>query len=103
MSRRWFDQREGDGMARKQQEPGPGADGEEHRSSPSARPGPGEPVRPLVAGLFVQGGAGDVLAPGAELAGLVDAVTGADGSVLVTLTDQEVLGVLGAVQRLAAR
>jgi hypothetical protein len=43
-----------------------------------------------------------VLAPGAELAGLVAAVTGPDGSVLGTLTDEEVLGVLGAVARLAA-
>jgi hypothetical protein len=43
-----------------------------------------------------------VLAPGAELAGLVAAVTGPDGTVLGTLTDEEVLGVLGAVARLAA-
>jgi hypothetical protein len=42
------------------------------------------------------------MAPGAELAGLVTAVTGPAGALLVTLTDQEVLGVLGAVQRLAA-
>ena len=42
------------------------------------------------------------MAPGAVLAGLVAAVTGPGGSVLGTLTDQEVLGVLGAVQRLAA-
>ena len=42
------------------------------------------------------------MAPGAVLAGLVTAVTGPDGSVLGTLTDEEVLGVLGAVQRLAA-
>jgi Domain of unknown function (DUF222) len=42
------------------------------------------------------------MAPGAELAGLVAAVTGTDGSVLGTLTDEEVLGVLGAVARLAA-
>jgi hypothetical protein len=33
---------------------------------------------------------------------LVTAVTGSDGTVLGTLTDQEVLGVLGAVQRMAA-
>jgi hypothetical protein len=42
------------------------------------------------------------MAPGAKLAGLVAAVTGTDGAALGTLTDEEVLGVLGAVQRLAA-
>jgi hypothetical protein len=42
------------------------------------------------------------MAPGAVLAGLVTAVTGPDGAVLGTLSDEEVLGVLGAVQRLAA-
>jgi hypothetical protein len=58
--------------------------------------------RPAQAAGFADGGAADVLAPGAELAGLVAAVTGPDGSVLGTLTDEEVLGVLGAVARLAA-
>jgi hypothetical protein len=42
------------------------------------------------------------MAPGAKLAGLVTTVIGADGTGLVMLTDQQVLGVLGAVQRLAA-
>jgi hypothetical protein len=55
-----------------------------------------------VAARFAEGGAADVMEPGAELAGLVTAVTGSDGSVLSTLTDQEVLGVLGAVQKMAA-
>jgi hypothetical protein len=55
-----------------------------------------------VASGFAEGGPTDVLAPGGELAGLVAAVTGPGGSLLGTLTDQEVLGVLGAVQRLAA-
>ena len=110
--------------------PGPGQDGEELSSSPSSssenekagqgrpddrsqsRPGgqprtsnqprPGGPVRPAVAAGFAEGGAADVLAPGAELAGLVTAAIGTDGSVLGTLTDQEVLGVLGAVQKMAA-
>ena len=35
---------------------------------------------------FAEGGAADVLAPGAELAGLVTAVTGPDGTRLGTLT-----------------
>ena len=43
-----------------------------------------------------------MLAPGAVLAGLVTAVTGPRGTVLGTLTEEEILGVLGAVQRLAA-
>ena len=37
------------------------------------------------------------MAPGAGLAGLVTAVTGPGGTVLGTLTEEEILGVLGAV------
>jgi hypothetical protein len=59
-------------------------------------------VRPEVAAGFAEGGAADVLVPGAELAGLVSAVTGGDGSRLGTLTDREILGVLGAGHKLAA-
>src|ERR1700678_1156648 len=99
------------------QQAGPGPDGEEHSSSPSSSPRPGQgpsgtgrgpsgtgqvPDRPAEAAGFADGGAADVMGPGAVLAGLVTAVTGPDGSVLGTLTDEEVLGVLGAVQRLAA-
>jgi hypothetical protein len=106
--------RMGDGCMRREQVPGPGEDGEEPSSSPSSFPGKdrdpkkrqrrdgGEPIRPTVAARFAEGGAADVMEPGAELAGLVTAVTGSDGSVLSTLTDQEVLGVLGAVQKMAA-
>ena len=42
-----------------------------------------------------------MLAAGAELAGLVTAVTGPGGTGLRTLTDREVLGVLGAGHKLA--
>src|ERR1700678_4461302 len=92
------------------QQAGPGPDGEERSSSPSSSPRPGQgpsgtgqgPGRPAEAAGFADGGAADVLAPGTVLAGLVAAVTGPDGSVLGTLTDEEVLGVLGGVQRLAA-
>jgi hypothetical protein len=71
---------------RSRQKPGPGRDdGEELSSSPSSfsgkrksEPGrPREPVRPEVAAGFAEGGSADLLAPGAELAGLVTAVTGA--------------------------
>jgi hypothetical protein len=58
-------------------------------------------VRPAEAAGFAEGGTADVLAPGAVLAGLVATVTGTGGAVLGTLTDEEVLGVLGAGQRLA--
>jgi hypothetical protein len=51
---------------------------------------------------FAEGGSADVMAPGAELAGLATGVIGPGGRLLRTLTDQEILGVLGAVQRLAA-
>src|ERR1700678_2916907 len=109
------------------QQAGPGPDGEEHGSSPSSSPRPGQDPsgtgggpsgrgpsgtgqdparagagRPAEAAGFADGGAADVRAPGAVLAGLVAAVTGPGGSVLGTLSDEEVLGVLGAVQRLAA-
>src|ERR1700678_3041044 len=109
------------------QQAGPGPDGEEHGSSPSSSPRPGQDPsgtgggpsgrgpsgtgqdparagagRPAEAAGFADGGTADVLAPGAELAGLVAAVTGPGGSVLGTLSDEEVRGVLGAVQRLAA-
>jgi Domain of unknown function (DUF222) len=82
------------------QQPGPGQDPSGTGKGPSGtRQVPG---RPAEAAGFADGGAADVLAPGAVLAGLVAAVTGPDGSVVGTLTDEEVLGVLGAVQRLAA-
>jgi Domain of unknown function (DUF222) len=110
---------------RSKQTPGPGQDdGEELSSSPSSfsgkgnsEPGPvaepvrpaaepvrpaAEPVRPGVAAGFAEGGAADVLVPGAELAGLVTAVTGPGGAGLGALTDREVLGVLGAGHKLAA-
>src|SRR5580698_4422826 len=91
---------------RRAQQQGPGSDGEEHGSSPSSSsgqwPSGAGAGRPTEAAGFADGGPADVLAPGAVLAGLVAAVTGLDGSVLGMLTDEEVLGVLGAVQRLAA-
>src|SRR5271154_1562822 len=80
----------------------PGPDGEERSSSPSSFSGTGKgPVRPAEAAGFAEGGAADLMAPGPVLAGLVAKVTGTDGAVLTALTDEEVLGVLGAVQRLA--
>jgi len=90
---------------KRRQEPGPGPDGEERDSSPSSSPETGKQCRserPAIAAGFAEGGTADVMDPGAELAGLVTTVTGPDGKLLGTLTDQEVLGVLGAVQRLAA-
>jgi hypothetical protein len=96
---------------RSRQIPGPGReDGEEHSSSPSSFSGkekskPEQPTRPsppqLAAG-FAEGGAADVLVPGAELAGLVSTVTGPGGTGLAGLADREVLGVLGAGHKLAA-
>ena len=88
-------------MKRKRQS-GPGSDGEERGSSPSSSSGEVRGGRPTVAAGFAEGGAADLMAPGAALAGLVTAVTGPGGALLGTLTDQEVLGVLGAVRRLAA-
>jgi hypothetical protein len=101
---------------RSTQTPGPGQDdGEELSSSPSSfsgkgsseperptEPGRPEAARPRAAAGFAEGGAADLLAPGAKLAGLVTAVTGPGGTGLGTLTDREVLGLLGAGHRLAA-
>src|SRR5580698_9712377 len=94
------------------QEPKPEPDGEERDSSPSwsyragkqdREGGGGQPSgRPTAAAGFAEDGMADVMDPGSELAGLVTAVTGPDGKLLGTLTEQEILGVLGAVQRLAA-
>jgi hypothetical protein len=93
---------------------GAGGDGGSDKPEPRVRPEPAgserpteptrpaEPGRPTVAAGFAEGGPADVMAPGAELAELVAAVTGSDGAMLGTLTDQEVLGVLGAVRRMAA-
>jgi hypothetical protein len=104
---------------RSKQTPGPGRDdGEEHGSSPSSSSGQGKrepeqspgqppgqpagPVRPEVAAGFAEGGAADALVPGAELAGLVCAVTGPGGAGLGALSDREVLGVLGAAHKFSA-
>ena len=78
---------------RRKQVPGPGPDGEEHDSSPSSFSGTGG---------FADGGPADVLAPGAQLAGLLTGVTGTDGAALRELSDQEVLGVIAAGGRMAA-
>jgi hypothetical protein len=51
---------------------------------------------------FRDGGPADVLAPGGELARLAGLATGDGGAVLGTLTEEEILGVLGAGGRLAA-
>jgi hypothetical protein len=77
---------------------GPGQDGEEPGSSPSSFPGKSNqgPTG------FAEGGAADVLAPGAGLAGRLAAVTGGDGAGLGSLGDLEVLGVLAAGGRMAA-
>ena len=77
----------------------PAAGGHDDAAAPGQSAGP---VRPELAAGFDEGGAADVLGPGAELAGLVTAVIGPGGAVLGTLTDREVLGVLGAGHKLAA-
>jgi hypothetical protein len=79
------------------------ADGREQTEAEQIKPG--QPTRlsvPQVATGFAEGGAADMLVPGAELARLVTAITGSGGSRLGTLTDREVLGALGAGHKLAA-
>lgn len=77
------------------------ADGEEPSSSPSVFSGAGKAARKAAAG-FADGGPADVMPAGPVLAGLVEAVTGGDGTALRGLTCQEVLGVLAAGGRIAA-
>jgi hypothetical protein len=91
------------------QEPKPGPDGTRRQGArllavfvfQDGKAGRGRPVAWAADGPrlgFAEDGPADVMDPGAELAGLVTAVTGPDGKLLGTLTEQEILGVLGAVQ-----
>jgi hypothetical protein len=52
---------------------------------------------------FCQGGEADTMTPGPLLAGIVDTVTGPDGQGLAGCSDDQLLGIISAARRLAAR
>ena len=100
--------------------PDPGPDGETPDSSPllpdAAEDGPADddwgmeqglyvctPAEQLTLSGFAQGGEADTMAPGPLLAAVVDTVTGEDGNGLAGCSDDQLLGILSAARRLAAR
>src|ERR1700745_3032308 len=95
--------------------PEPGPDGEEPASSPlpPAAEGDGEgvgqglyvclPREQLALAGFAQNGEADTMAPGALLAAVVDTVTGPDGAGLAGCSDDQLMGIISAARRLAAR
>ena len=108
--------------------PSPGCDGEEPDGSvppPDAEdvPGSGEPDRPALSppagagqGLFVclpaedldvarfaQHGQSDSMSPGPLLGEVVHALTGEDGAGLAALSDDQLVGIIAAAQRMESR
>ena len=96
--------------------PGPGPGGEEPASSPLPPAAEGEWEGPVGQGLYVclpaeqvtlagfaQGGEADTMAPGALLAAVVETVAGPAGAGLAGCSDDQLLGVISAARRLAAR
>ena len=75
-----------------------GLEGDAHRRG--APPRPGIPVGPAAG--FGQGQPLDALAPGTALSGLADEASGEDRA-FTDVTDDELMGLIGARQRLAAR
>ena len=61
------------------------------------------PAEQLTLSGFAQGGAADTMAPGPLLATVVHTVTGDDGSGLVGLSDDQLLGIISAARRLESR
>jgi Domain of unknown function (DUF222) len=95
--------------------PEPGPDGEESASSPlpPAAEGDGEgvgqglyvclpPEQVTLAG-FAQNGEADTMAPGPLLATIVHTVTGDDGAGLAGCSDEQLMGIISAGRRMAAR
>ena len=104
--------------------PDPGPDGEEPGSSPlppaAEEDGPegdregwggpaGQglyiclPAEQLTLAGFAQGGEADTMAPGALLGTVVHAVTGEDGRGLAGCSDDQLVGIISAAQRLQSR
>jgi hypothetical protein len=93
--------------------PDPGNDGEEPESSPL--PPPAEEDGPVQQGLYIclppeqltlagfaQGGEADTMAPGPLLGTVVHTVAGQDGKGLAGCSDDQLMGIISAAQRLAS-
>jgi hypothetical protein len=61
------------------------------------------PAEELTLDGFAQNGRSDTMAPGPLLATILHAVTGEDGSGLVALADDQLMGVLSGIRRMEAR
>src|SRR5246127_6013153 len=92
--------------------PDPGPDDAEPGGFPPAGedgPGPEQglyitlPPEQLTLAGFCQGGAADTMAPGALLATVVHTVTGEDGSGLAGCSDDRLVGIISAAQRIESR
>ena len=101
--------------------PDPGHDGEEPGSSPlrpAAEDGPGLddwdgpaeqglyvclPAGQVTLAGFAQNGEADTMAPGPLLATIVDTVAGEDGAGLGGCSDDQLVGIISAARRMAAR
>jgi hypothetical protein len=61
------------------------------------------PAEQVTLSGFSQGGEADTMTPGPLLAAIVDTVTGPDGQGLAGCSDDQLLGIISAARRLAAR
>ena len=98
--------------------PSPGCDGEESDGSvpppvtgngPDAGAGPEQglfvclPAEDLDVARFTQHGTSDVMPPGPLLASVVHALAGEDGEGLAALSDDQLMGIISAAQRMESR
>jgi Domain of unknown function (DUF222) len=101
--------------------PTPPGDGEEPNSSPlppvGEEPGPEDnweqppgqglyvclPAEQVTLAGFAQNGEADTMAPGPLLATIVDTVTGPDGTGLAGCSDDQLVGIISAAQRMESR
>ncbi|HYB18765.1 MAG TPA: DUF222 domain-containing protein [Streptosporangiaceae bacterium] len=98
--------------------PSPGCDGEEPDGSvpppvtgngPDAGAGPEQglfvclPAEDLDVARFTQHGTSDVMPPGPLLASVVHALAGEDGEGLAALSDDQLMGIISAAQRMESR
>jgi hypothetical protein len=91
--------------------PDPGPDDAEPEGFPLDEDAPGPeqglyitlPAEHLTLAGFCQGGAADTMAPGPLLATVVDTVTGPDAAGLAGCSDDQLMGIISAARRQAAR
>ena len=99
-----FDGEEPDGPL-----PPAGSGNERPGDDPDAGAGPEQglfvclPAEDLDVGRFAQDGISDVMPPGPLLASVVHALTGDDGAGLAALSDDQLMGIISAAQRMESR